>query len=355
MGKTRKSGECLKTLVKLALPVFKRAEKENPRTGRGDRPAVPDWLMGVLIMIVVLKKKKRKSAQYRYLVENRRQIAEWTGEKRFPARSTYFRRYRRARELYGVAIRLQGELAIAEGIVDPHDVAIDKSLLEGLGTPWHKPDQRAGRKPAGVDIEATWGYSEHHGWVHGYSYEVVVSATPGTIVFPLLASVDVASTSEMKTCPEKIEQLPEGVKNASLDSGYDGNRLGEQMEYDADGKKNGRHYLCPENPRNNSRAKTKPCAADKSRAESRRRRAERRKYLESKKGKRIYARRKKTVEPFNQWLKSLFELDGGTWHRGLENNQTQVLAAIFAYQLLVRHNHKQGNENGQVAWILDKL
>jgi hypothetical protein len=354
MGKRHKSGEWLKSLVKLALPVFKRTERENPRTGPGDKPKVPDWLMGLLIMIVVLKKKKRKSAQYRYLVENRQQIAEWTGEKRFPGRSTYFRRYRRARTFYRAAIRLQGEQAIAEGIVDPHDVAIDKSLLKALGEPWHKRDQRAGKTPAGVDTEATWGYSEYHGWVYGYSYEIVVSATPGSVVFPLLASVDVASTSEMKTCPEKLAQLPEGVVNASLDSGYDGNALAEQMEYDADGKKKGRHYLCPENPRH-KRRKTKPCKHDKRRADARRRRAERRKYLKSKKGKRIYARRKKTVEPFNQWLKSLFELDGATWHRGLENNQTQILAAIFAYQLLVRFNHKHGKANGQVCSILDKL
>jgi hypothetical protein len=32
------------------------------------------------------------------------------------------------------------------------------------------------------------------------------------------------------------------------------------------------------------------------------------------------------VEPFNEWFKSLFELDDRVWHRGLENNQTQLLA-----------------------------
>jgi hypothetical protein len=355
MGKRRQSGDGLARLVKLALPLFKQAEKECPRTGRGAKPTIPDWFMAMLIMIVVLQKKKTKSAQFRYLQENRRSIAQWTGETCFPARSTYFDRYRRARQLYRAAIRLQGEQAIQEGIVDPHDVAIDKSLLESRGEPWHQQDQRAGRTPPGVDIQATWGYSEYHGWVYGYSYEVVVSATPGSVVFPLLASVDVASTSEMKSCPEKIDQLPSGVVNASLDSGYDANALAERLEYDAQGKKTGRHYLCPENPRHNSRPKKKPCHADTSRAESRRRRAQRREYLKTKKGAKSYARRKKTVEPFNQWLKSLFELDSGVWHRGLENNRTQVLAAIFAYQLLVRYNHKQGNENGQVRWILDTM
>jgi hypothetical protein len=34
-------------------------------------------------------------------------------------------------------------------------------------------------------------------------------------------------------------------------------------------------------------------------------------------------------EAFNHWFKSLFELDGCVWHRGLHNDQTQILGAIF--------------------------
>ena len=36
-------------------------------------------------------------------------------------------------------------------------------------------------------------------------------------------------------------------------------------------------------------------------------------------------------------------------------DRTQLLAAIFAYQLLVRYNYRRGNENGQVKWIMDCL
>src|SRR5262249_53238661 len=80
-----------------------------------------------------------------------------------------------------------------------------------------------------------------------------------------------------------------------------------------------------------------------SRAHSRELRGQRIKYYESRKGRRLYARRRKTAEPFNQWFKSLFELENRVWHRGLDNNRTQVLGAIFAYQLLVRYNHRLGN------------
>jgi len=66
-------------------------------------------------------------------------------------------------------------------------------------------------------------------------------------------------------------------------------------------------------------------------------------------------KRGKTVEPFNEWFKTLFELDQRVWHRGLENNQTQMLAGIFVYQLLVRINYRKGNKNARIRWILDIL
>jgi hypothetical protein len=355
MGRPAKAGTILAELVKLAVPLLRAAERAAPRTGPGDKPDIPDWVMAGLIMIAILEKKKSKSAQYRFLEAHRRALAQWLGDAHFPSRATYFRRYRRAHRLYRAAIRLQGEKAIGEGLINERDVAVDKSLIEALGPDWHQQDRQAGRLPTGVDGESTWGYSEHDGWVQGYSYEVVVTATPGSLVFPLLASVDVASASEARSFQAEMTLLPGGTINVLADSGFDANYLGEAVEQDENGQPTGRHFLCPENPRNNKRAKTKPGNADASRAHSRELRRQRRQFLKSARGQRLYARRKKTVEPFNQWLKSLFELNQHVWHRGLDNNRTQILAAIFAYQLVVRYNYRHGQENGQVCWILDKL
>ena len=61
------------------------------------------------------------------------------------------------------------------------------------------------------------------------------------------------------------------------------------------------------------------------------------------------------MEPFHEWFKNSFELADRVWHRGLQNNQTQLLASLFAYQLLLRYNHRCGHRNGQVQWILDTL
>ncbi len=62
-----------------------------------------------------------------------------------------------------------------------------------------------------------------------------------------------------------------------------------------------------------------------------------------------------TVEPFNDWFKGRFDLATSVWHRGLANNVTQVTAAIFVYQLLLRYHHKRGGTNGNIQWILDAL
>lgn len=356
MGKRATVGTCLASLVKMAMPLCQQAERECPRTGPGRKPEIADWVLAVLIMVAVLKRKKSKSAQYRFLDEHRRELQELLGIARFPARSTYFDRYRRTHSLLAQAIKLQGQKAIAEGIVDPTVVAADKSLIAARGPLWHKSDRKKKRIPKGlrgVDRDSDWGYSKHDGWVQGYSFEVVVSATKSSVVFPLLASVGTASAKETTTFDPKINDLPQATKNVAADSGYDSNHVAERVEYTEDGKRSGRRFLCPENKRGSKEKRgRKPVQP---RNESHRRRLARREFYHSRRGKAIYARRSQTVEPFNEWFKSLFELEDRVWHRGLENNQTQLLAALFVQGLLIRYNYRCGNENGRIRWISDKL
>jgi hypothetical protein len=340
----------------MAMPFCKQAEREHPRTGPGRKPDHPDWLLAVIIMITVLKKKKSKSAQFRFLSQHHRELKAMLGVDALPARSTYFERYRRARELFTHAIRLQGEKAVTEGIADPQSTAVDKSLVAARGPLWHKSDRAKNRIPKrlrGVDTDSTWGCSKHDGWVQGYSFEVTVSATKGSTVFPLQASASTACVKETKTFENKIEHLSAATDYVLADSGYDSNQVAEKIEWEDDRRRTGRRFLCPENPRGSKKQEKSP--AKPPRDESHRRRRHRRKFYDSPRGKRLYSRRSQTVEPFNEWFKSLFELEDHVWHRGLENNQTQLLAALFAYQVLVRYNHRKGCENGQIRWIIDSL
>ena len=357
MGKRAKAGACLEALVEMAIPLLQEAERQCPRTGPGAKPEIPDWLIGVLIMVAMLKRKKTKAAQFRFVTDaaNRTRLAAALGRNDFPSRSGWYRRYRRAYQLFETAIRLQGQEAIDEGLADPRHLAVDKSLIEAHGPRWHKRDRERGKVPAGVDQASTWSYSEHDGWVQGFSYEVVVSATKNTVVFPLLASVDTANAAEVRTFRDKIAHLPAGMKTVSLDSGYDAGYLGEAVEWDERGKRTGCRFLCPENPRGGPHRPTSNSHHTVRQRRTRMLKAERQKFLKRPYARRLYSRRKKTVEPFNQWFKSLFELDLKVWHRGLENNRTQILASMFTYQLLVRFNHRCGRPNGRVRWIMDAL
>ncbi len=347
-------GAGLTTLMRMAIPICRAAERRGPPTGPGRRPQFDDGQIAVLIVVAILKGRKSKSAQYRFLHEQRQWLQPWLGLERFPCRSTYFKRYRTAYPLLQKAVELQGRKAIRERLVDPTAVAVDKSLLPARGPVWHRRGGKRCRRTPGVDPQADWGYSKHHGWVYGYSFEVLVSATKGSLVFPLLASGNVASRHETRSLAEKIDLLPPTTRYVLADRGYDTNDLGEAIEYDPQDRPTQRRFVCPLQ----ARAGKPKVGQTPHRGRRERRRQHRRRRLdfyESPLGRRLYAQRKQTVEPFNEWFKQRFDLHDRAWHRGLANNQTQLMAAMFAYQLLVRYNHRCGGTKAQIQWILDGL
>lgn len=351
MGKLALSRLPLRALVDMSVPLLKRAECEVCRTGRGRPPEYPDWVVGVLIMVAVLKRKKTKSAQFVFLTANSESLQEWLGIDQFPSRSTYYDRYRRAYRLYQAAIRLQGAQAIKEGAANAICVAADKSLIPSRGPQWHKKQRQAGICPRGVDRESTWTYSEYHGWIQGYGYEVVVSAGHRSISFPLLASVDQAHVREHRTFEPKICQLAKQTKYVLVDAGYDSNALAEAVEWSPQGRRTGRFYLCPQTPPKRRASKT--WRTTRQRQLHHRLREARRVRFKRHRFRRIYARRSKNVEPFNDHFKGLFELHDQVWHRGLDNNRTQLLAGIFCYQLLVRYNLRLGNRHRRIKNLLN--
>ena len=354
MSARARDGTGLTKLVNMAIPICRAAQRQCPRTGPGRKPQFDDWKMAVLILAAILAKRKSKSAQYRFLWSHRQKLMRSLRLSRFPVRSTYFQRYRQAHGLFQAAIRREGRRSIAKGLADPSVVAVDKSLLTARGPRWNRKDRKANRVPdhlCGVDRDSQWGYSSHHGWVQGYSYEVIVTAPKNGTVWPLLASADTANVSEHVTFARKIDALPKQARYVLADGGYDKNKHGERVEA---GRARERHFLCPPgrmfqpNP---------PSGYRLTRREqySRTLRIRRAAYFKSPTGRRLYARRSTTVEPFNEWFKRLFDLRERVWHRGLENTKTLVMGAIFGYQLLLRYNHHCGNKNGQVQWILDGL
>jgi hypothetical protein len=350
-------GTSLAKLVKMATPLLRAAQGQCPRMGPGRLPEFDDWKIAVMIVAATLKNRKSKSAQYRFLHEHRKKFKRWLGIKFFPARSTYFRRYRKANRLLQEGIKLQGRQAIRQGLADASVVAVDKSLLAARGPQWNQKDRKVNRvhpRLHGVDRDGAWGYSPHDGWVYGYSYEVVVTAPMEGTVWPLLASADRSNASEKTSFADKIDQLPKQTRHVLADGGYDTNDYGHRVERDSKNRPSGRRFVCP--PR--EECPTEPPTTyrlTKAKQAARRHRLKRVAFYRSDKGQRLFARRGRSVEPFNDWFKRDFGLDQTVWHRGLANNQTQLMAAIFGYQLLLRYNHACGNRNGQIQWILDGL
>lgn len=345
------AGPSLAKLVRMAIPLFRAAQSQCPRTGPGRRPEFADWKIATLILVAILKRRKSKSAQYRYLHEHRQKLKRWLGLKYFPSRTTYFERYRGMHCLLERAVLAQGQMAIQEGFVDPTVLAVDKTCIRARGAPWHRWGAQQCRKLSGVDVQAGWGYSEHHGWVYGYGLECVVSVTANSLVFPLIASAGPANLSERRSFLEKIHKLPTSAGYVLGDKGYDSNAIGESIERRSDGRPTGRRFICPMQRRpGNTKVGYYPVRGRRGRLLKRRR--ERLSFYESPQGRRLYRRRKR-IEPFHDWYKQRFGLDQRAWHRGLQNNQTQMLMAVFAYQLLVRYNCQRGRMNGQIQWMLD--
>jgi hypothetical protein len=353
MPKRATDGALLDELVSLSIPLCQRAEKESPRTGPGRKPTIPDWVLALMIMVAVMLRKKTKSAQVVWWKQHRADFERWLPGQRMPGRSTFYDRYRRVHRLFRQAIVLQGKEVVSRHWADPECTAVDKSLVAGRGRPWKPADRRRNHVPRRVDTATTWGYSDYHGWVQGYAFEVVVTAPAQGVIWPLVASVDTASRSEQKSILEKVPDLPAATKYVLADSGYDSNAVAEAVET---AKPCRRRFLCPEvRRRRPPRRRQLLSRQSRERQHHRRQRDARRVFLKSRLGRSLYKRRKTSVEPFHAQLKHLFDLDHRVWHWGLENNRTMILAAICAYQLLLIHNHRKRRRVANLQCLLDAL
>ena len=93
MPKRAMEGTPLATLVRMAIPLCRKAQQRCPRTGPGRPPKYDDWKLAIFIMVAIMKKRKSKSAQYRFLSQYQADFKHWLDLNRIPARSSYFARY----------------------------------------------------------------------------------------------------------------------------------------------------------------------------------------------------------------------------------------------------------------------
>jgi hypothetical protein len=346
----------LRHLLRLAIPICRRGERDLPPRGPGRPVEIPESAIAAMILVALAKRLRTKSAQYRFLEAHAVALVDRLGLDRFPARSTYFARYRTAFVVMTAAAAAHTAHAAARGRIDVRCVAADKTLIAAVGPPWHQAQRRRGERPKGVDGEASWSRSAHDGWVYGYGLEAVVTASRRGVIWPLIASADPAHRREAKTFPDKPPRLPAGVRYVLVDMGYDSNDLGEALEWDDAGRRTGRRLVGPHQVRHNRYGPRKRVWREtRGRRLRREHREARRRFYASRFGRSLYKRRGKTVEPFFGRFKALFGLEEHVWHTGLDNNRTQSLAALLLYQLLLVYNRVKGEGNAEVKWILDLL
>ena len=346
----------LRHLINLAVPVCRRAEAGLPPRGPGRPLEIPEWAVAAMVLIALAKRLATKSAQYRYLRAHAAPLVARLGLDRFPARSTYFARYRTAALIMAEATAVHTAHAAARGHIDVRCVAADKTLVAAAGPVWHKGQRARGVRPKGADGDASWSYSAHDGWVYGYGLEAVVTAPRRGLVWPMLGSVDPGHVREAKTFPDKIRRLPGRTRYVLVDMGYESNELGEAVEYGPRGRATGRRLVGPQQRRHNRYGGRKRAWRETHRRRLRRgHREERRRFYGTRLGRSLYRRRGQTVEPFFGRFKGLFGLEEHVRHAGLGNNRTQVLAALVLYQILLVYNRIKGHGDAEVKWILDLL
>ena len=135
----------LRHLLRLAIPICRRGERDLPPRGPGRPVEIPEWAVAVMILVAIAKRLRTKSAQYRFLEAHADALVARLGLPRFPARSTYFARYRTAFVVMIAAAAAHTDHAAARGRIDVRCVAADKTLIAAAGPPWHQAQTAPGR------------------------------------------------------------------------------------------------------------------------------------------------------------------------------------------------------------------
>lgn len=106
------------------VAIYCRAAAERLPRGPGAPPTIPGWVLAVMVLVGVLLRKKTKNAQYVWWTAHQSDFQRWFPQQRFPARSTFYDRYRRVAPILQRAIELQGTDAVRKGWAQAETVAM---------------------------------------------------------------------------------------------------------------------------------------------------------------------------------------------------------------------------------------
>jgi Transposase DDE domain len=243
-----------------------------------------------------------------------------------PSRRTFDRRLKTIYTDIKERTSNMGNLFVSEGLVRPYVVATDSALLKSNGKVWHKSSMKDGIVPySGIDTDAKWGFSHTKEWIFGYKMHMICSTDPSSTIVPLSADVSTANVSDKPVYPDVVSCLfPETLMKIHFmvaDPGFNSQKL-----YDLSLKR-GFQLVCPVRRYKNT-PEEKLKLVD---------------FYESALGQVIYSKRRISIEPLFEHIKSVFRIDPVPV-KGLDKVRGIVLLSVLLYQILVYYNCKMQQE-----------
>jgi hypothetical protein len=184
---------------------------------------------------------------------------------------------------------------------------------------------------SGIGTDARWGYSHTRGWVFGYKLHLTSTTAVGNLVVPLTADVTTANVPDNQmyvaltsssSSSSSIFSLP-SLRYMAADPGY-----GDRKLYEYSKKTLGMDLVCPvERYKSTSKKRLELVS-----------------FYESALGQAIYSRRKTSIEPLIEHIKSVFRIDPLSV-RGFHAVSEIVLLSVLLYQIMVYYNCKTNTIN----------
>jgi hypothetical protein len=284
--------------------------------------------------VMTVKKIKTSVGLWRFL-NNNVPIRKACGFRQgLPHWRTFERRFASFSSEAEHQLRACRDFAIQQGHITARIASADKSLHQAQGPLWHKKHREVGiipEKLRHVDVDSAWGFSPYRKWVQGYAQYTLVNATPGEARFPLDVTADKANVSENHVFCQRIDFLPSTVKKVLLDGTYD-----DEEVFLACRQRAIRPVVHMESPAD-SAPPIRQWAW---------------KINQQKVNRRLYAKRRETIEPSFGNGKRSFE-NQKVWFYGLPKNKTHLVMTHFVRAVVMLINFETGHPPENIQERLD--
>ena len=214
-------------LVILIKMVERLPTPPQPEKRKRGRPYVyPNKLIIKALLIMIVKRLYTAYSLLAYLEQETVQTQllkeQLQIEGRFPSRRTWERRLERLPDTLPSLIGALGRELVR--LIQPwaktgRAVAIDSTPLRAKGGVWHKKDREKGEVPhSSIDTEAHWGKSDYHGWFYGWKLHL--SVTVAALWIPLAARLTPANEYDGNHAIALLTQLPPQARYVLGDNHY---------------------------------------------------------------------------------------------------------------------------------------